>query len=194
MTSGYRFVDHLMPRESTRGPHSSVGPPARTKPRTSSSDQRSNKNGPIGAVLCAVIAGTVAPATSAHAVTGTADSSTFAARIVIGNDERACSAALVDREWLLTAASCFAANPAQDLTVAAGVPERQIVELVPRPDRDVVLTRLHRPVTNVTPVAVTTAAPGVGEELKFAGFGRTKIEWVPSTASTTSPLGAGCSG
>ncbi|MEV7894391.1 hypothetical protein AB0O63_09165, partial [Streptomyces cyaneofuscatus] len=53
------------------------------------------------AVLCTVIAGTVIPATSAHAVSGTADSSTFAARIVIGDDERACSAALVDREWLL---------------------------------------------------------------------------------------------
>lgn len=153
---------------------------------------------PIGAVLCAVMAGTVVPATSAHAVSGTADSSTFAARLVIGNDERACSAALVDREWLLTAASCFAANPAQDLTVTAGVPakrttatigrsdltatggaERQVVELVPRPDRDVVLARLNRPVTNVTPVAVATATPGVGEELTFAGFGRTKTEWAP---------------
>jgi hypothetical protein len=152
----------------------------------------------IGAVLCAAVAGGVIPAASAHAVTGTADTSSFAARLVIGNDERACSAALVDREWLLTAASCFAADPAQDLTVAAGVPAkrttatigrsdlastggavRQVVELVPRPDRDVVLARLNRPVTNVTPVAVATAAPGVGEELKFVGFGRTKTQWAP---------------
>ncbi|WP_461073606.1 trypsin-like serine protease, partial [Streptomyces pseudoechinosporeus] len=103
-----------------------------------------------------------------------------------------------DTEWLLTAASCFADNPAASLAVPAGKPAlkttatigrsdltgtngavRQVVELVPRTDRDVVLARLNRPVTNVAPLPLATTAPTAGEELKFAGYGRTQTEWAP---------------
>ncbi|KPI06628.1 peptidase S1 and S6 chymotrypsin/Hap [Actinobacteria bacterium OK074] len=137
----------------------------------------------------------------ASAVTGPAVTDTtfaYTAQLAIGDYDRGCSGVLVDTEWLLTAASCFADDPAASLAVPAGKPKpattatigrsdltstggavRQVVELVPRTDRDVVLARLNRPVTNVAPVALATAAPAAGEELKFAGYGRTKTEWAP---------------
>ncbi|EYT81049.1 esterase [Streptomyces sp. Tu 6176] len=156
----------------------------------------------LAALATALIAGPLAVcAAPASAVTGTpvTDASfAFTAQVVVGDHDRGCSGVLVDTEWLLTAASCFADNPASDLTVPAGKPKakttatvgradlsgtdgavREIVELVPRADRDVVLARLNRPVTNVAPVALAATAPAAGEELKFAGYGRNKTEWAP---------------
>ncbi|WP_026253035.1 S1 family peptidase [Streptomyces sp. PsTaAH-124] len=156
----------------------------------------------LAALATALIAGPLAVcAAPASAVTGTpvTDASfAFTAQVVVGDHDRGCSGVLVDTEWLLTAASCFADNPASDLTVPAGKPKakttatvgradlsgtdgavREIVELVPRADRDVVLARLNRPVTNVAPVALAATAPAAGEELKFAGYGRDKTEWAP---------------
>ncbi|WP_374223423.1 trypsin-like serine protease [Streptomyces sp. F63] len=145
----------------------------------------------------------------AGAVTGPASPASetthaYTAQVTVGPHDRGCSGVLVDREWLLTAASCFADNPAADLTVPAGKPARkttatigrtdltstsagavrEVVELVPRTDRDVVLARLSRPVTNVTPIALATAAPAAGEELKFAGYGRSATEWAPLNLHT----------
>jgi hypothetical protein len=116
----------------------------------------------------------------------------------LDDTRRAFSGALVDTQWILTAASCFADNPAASLNVPAGAPkrkttavigrtdltgtqgaDRRIVELVPRTDRDVVLARLNRPVTDVTQVALATSAAAAGEQLTFAGYGRTKTEWAP---------------
>ncbi|MFJ8712617.1 trypsin-like serine protease [Streptomyces violaceus] len=127
----------------------------------------------------------------------------YAARIIVGDHHRGCSGVLVDSEWLLTAASCFADNPAASLAVPAGKPRwkttatigradltsttgavREIVELVPRADRDAVLARLDRPVTAVSPIALATAAPAAGEELKLAGYGRSKTEWAPLNLRT----------
>lgn len=143
----------------------------------------------------------VLSAAPAHAVTGTAASDTtygYTARLDIGDGTRACSGTLVDAEWLLTAASCFADDPATSLGVPAGAPKlrttatlgrtdlttsdgevRRVVELVPRADRDLVLARLSRPVTTVAPVALATTAAAAGEELRVAGYGRTKREWAP---------------
>ncbi|MFJ6994756.1 S1 family peptidase [Streptomyces sp. NPDC003090] len=153
----------------------------------------------LAALTAALIAAPLCvPAT---AVTGTAEaegSLAFTARLDIGNGERACSGALVDREWILTAASCFADDPAVSLAVPAGSPKlkttatigrtdltttagvvRNVVEVVAHPSRDAALVRLNRPVTTITPVAVSATPAAVGEELKVAGYGRTKTEWAP---------------
>ncbi len=161
----------------------------------------------LGAALAAgSLALSAAPAAAITGGTPVADSDTtyaYTAKVVIGDHDRGCSAALVDSEWLMTAASCFAADPAASLAVPAGAPakrttaivgradlagtqgaERKIVEIVPRTDRDVVLARMSRPVTNVTPIALAAAQPAAGAEVGFAGYGRTKTEWAPMRLHT----------
>ncbi|MEV5013286.1 trypsin-like serine protease [Streptomyces sp. NPDC053780] len=175
----------------------------------------------LGAVLAAgSLALSTAPAVAITGGTPVAGSDTthaYTAQITIGAHDRGCSAVLVDAEWLLTAASCFAENPAASLAVPAGAPakpttaviglsgtqgaERRVVEIVPRTDRDVVLARLSRPVTNVTPAQLATAAPAAGAELTFAGYGRTKTVWAPLelhtgtyTLDSTAATSAGVTG
>ncbi|WP_121748473.1 trypsin-like serine protease [Streptomyces sp. E2N166] len=163
----------------------------------------------LAALAASLIAGPIAlTAVPAAAVTGPAvpDSDTtraYAAQVIVGDHERGCSGVLVDTEWLLTAASCFAENPAESLTVPSGKPAlkttatigrsnltgtggavRDIVELVPRTDRDVVLARLSRPVTGVAPIGLAATAPTAGEELTLAGYGRSKTEWAPLNLHT----------
>ncbi|MES4832448.1 S1 family peptidase, partial [Streptomyces anthocyanicus] len=185
---------------------------------------RRSRSAVLGAVLTA---GSLALSTAAAvAVTGgtpVADSDTthaYTAQITVGAHDRGCSAVLVDAEWLLTAASCFAEDPAASLAVPAGVPakattavigrsdlsgtqgaERRVVEIVPRTDRDVVLARLNRPVTNVTPAQLATTAPTAGAELTFAGYGRTDTVWAPLqlhtgtyTVDSTAATSAGVTG
>ncbi|MFJ7159218.1 FG-GAP-like repeat-containing protein [Streptomyces sp. NPDC101118] len=133
----------------------------------------------------------------------------FTARLDIGDGQRACSAALIAPQWLATSARCFATDTGST-EVAAGKPKwktlatigrtdlttangqvREVVELVPRGDRDMVLARLASPTTGITPIPIATRAPEVGEEFKVAGFGRTKTEWAPTKLHTaTFTLGA----
>ncbi|MER6678076.1 S1 family peptidase [Streptomyces sp. NPDC000983] len=139
--------------------------------------------------------------TPANAVSGTAAADgalAFTARLEIGDGQKACSAALVDPYWLLTATSCFADDPAVSLAIPTGAPElkttatigrtdltttagetRTITELVPHPSRDAVLARLSRPVTTIAPVSLASAAAAPGEQLTVAGYGRTASEWAP---------------
>ncbi|MGA5323738.1 trypsin-like serine protease [Streptomyces seoulensis] len=124
----------------------------------------------------------------------------FTARLDIGDGRKACSGSLVNRNWLLTAAGCFADDSAKSLVVPAGAPKlkttaiigrtdltstagekRDIVELVPysSSSRDVVLARLGRPVTTVTPVDISATQAAAGEDLTVAGYGRTATERSP---------------
>ncbi|MEU3350299.1 FG-GAP-like repeat-containing protein [Streptomyces sp. NPDC037389] len=164
-------------------------------------DKRSRTAWTRGLVATGAAAAAVLSTTPAQAVEGATakDSFQFTAKLDIGG-ERSCSAALVDEQWLITAASCFADNPAQDVKIAAGAPKLKttatigrtdltrdngavldVVQLVPREDRDVVLARLAKPMTGVTPAAIAAGAPIQGEELRVTGYGRTKNEWVPDT-------------
>ncbi|MFD9535305.1 FG-GAP-like repeat-containing protein [Streptomyces sp. NPDC060010] len=116
----------------------------------------------------------------------------FTGTLNIGDGKRSCTATLVDPSWVLAAKSCFGDNPRESINVAAGTPKEKtiltlgahitdITELAPRTDRDVLLARLARPASAITPVPVSSKAPSAGEELTVAGYGRTKSEWRPAT-------------
>ncbi|MFJ6383632.1 trypsin-like serine protease [Kitasatospora sp. NPDC092039] len=177
------------------------------------SQYRSRRAGVLAAVAAA--AGTLSTFAPAGAVTGdptAAGSYTFTARLLIGDNLRACTGALIDQYWVIGAASCFADDPAQPQALAAGAPKwgtvatvgaksAQVVELVPRQDRDLVMARLATPVEDVVPLAVATTAPTAGQSLRVPGFGRTKSEWIPNTPhagafglDTVSPAGVGLTG
>lgn len=142
----------------------------------------------------ALLSTAVMTGTPAVALTGPAAAPgayPYAVRLTIGGeaDSRACTGTLVDRFWVLTAASCLAATPGS--TVTAGKPALkttatlsdgkavEVTEVAPRPDRDAALVRLATPVTGIAAAPLATAAPATGAELTAAGFGRTKTEWVP---------------
>ncbi|MGW6983053.1 trypsin-like serine protease [Streptomyces sp. NPDC054932] len=122
----------------------------------------------------------------------------FSGKLTIGDGKRSCSAALVDPQWVISAKSCFADDPAQSNTVVAGPPKDKttvvvglrdllfkgghhsdIAELVPHPDRDLVMARLATPAANVTPAVFSPSAPAAGHSLTVSGYGRTKTVWAP---------------
>ncbi|MFE7595519.1 trypsin-like serine protease, partial [Kitasatospora sp. NPDC057512] len=151
-----------------------------------------------GVLVAAAAAGTLSTFSPAGAVSGPAaadNTDTATARLVIGDNARGCTGALVDRSWVLTAASCFSDDPAQPQALVAGAPKwkttvtlggksAEVAELVPRADRDLVMARLASPVDGVVPLAVAATAPTAGQSLRVAGFGRTKDEWVPNKLHT----------
>ncbi|MFI6008176.1 FG-GAP-like repeat-containing protein [Streptomyces sp. NPDC051243] len=127
------------------------------------------------------------------------------------DNERACSGTLVDTQWVLTAASCFAADPQQATSLTRGKPplpavvtadgnkpvpgvselKQGVREIVPYPGRDLVMARLDDVTTAGNPLDgpfeigsadVSGAAPTRGDQLKALGYGRTKLEWTPERA------------
>ncbi|MGW2016707.1 FG-GAP-like repeat-containing protein [Streptomyces sp. NPDC001927] len=141
---------------------------------------------------------TTAPATALTGTDATAQLN-FTAKITVG-EQGACTGALVDTQWVLTAATCFAPDgkpaagaPAVPTTVTvgrtdlsqAGGSTQKAVELVPHPDRDLVMVKLTTKVLDpaIAPVRVSTT-PATGELLTKAGFGRTKTEWAPNKLHT----------
>ncbi|MFE2585816.1 trypsin-like serine protease [Streptomyces sp. NPDC059378] len=124
----------------------------------------------------------------------------YVAKINVG-EQTACTGTLVDPQWVLTAATCFAADgkppagkPAATTTVTVGRTDltqtggsvQQAIWLIPHADRDLVLVRLATRITDpaVKPVPLATTPAAAGEELVLAGFGRTKAEWVPDKLHT----------
>ncbi|MER5718974.1 S1 family peptidase [Streptomyces sp. NPDC002132] len=167
---------------------------------------------PFGPAAAAFLASVVALAAGAlatvpaHGVAGGSPdtgSYAFTAKLDIGNGTRSCTGTLVEQQWLVTAASCFVENPAAGTMVTAGAPRLKttatigrtdlsatggtvadVVELVPRADRDLVMARLAAPVPGITPARIATTAPQSGEALIAAGYGRTKDVWVPDRLHT----------
>ncbi|MET8545035.1 trypsin-like serine protease [Kitasatospora sp. NPDC004799] len=184
------------------------------------SHTRSRRAGALVAAAAAGTLSTVAPAGAVSGDTAADGSYAFTARLVVGDNLRACTGALVDRFWVLTAASCFSDDPAQPQALAAGAPKwrttvtvgrtdltttggrtAEIAELVPRADRDLVMARLATPVDGIAPLPVTTAAPTVGQTLRVPGYGRTRTEWVTNrlhsgafSLDTVSATGIGTTG
>ncbi|MGW2651630.1 trypsin-like serine protease [Streptomyces sp. NPDC001393] len=165
---------------------------------------RSRSAWTTGLLAAATVAATAAGALPATALSGPEAPAayTFTAALDVG-DQRGCSATLVAPQWLLTAASCFADTPGS--SVATGAPKlkttatigsgtQQVVNLVPRTDRDVVMAQLATPVSGITPAPVAATTPAAGDQVQAVGYGRTHDEWVPdhahSAAFTVSSVGA----
>ncbi|WP_167455514.1 FG-GAP-like repeat-containing protein [Streptomyces tirandamycinicus] len=151
------------------------------------------------ALLAAPVVLSAAPATALTGVDAPAQLN-YVAKISVG-EQAACTGTLIDRQWVLTAATCFAADgklpagkPAISTTVTVGRADLtqtggsvlSAIRLVPHADRDLVLVKLAAKITDpgITPVRLATTPASAGEELMKAGFGRTKTEWMPDKLHT----------
>lgn len=131
----------------------------------------------VGVVTVLATAATALPATALNGAVASAQLN-FSAKIVIG-EKTACTGALVDPQWVLTAKSCFTAagvsttsKPAVATTVTVGRTDlaqtggsvQQALSIVPHPDRNLTLVRLSARVSsNVTPVKIATTPAAAGE-------------------------------
>ncbi|MFC8943232.1 trypsin-like serine protease, partial [Streptomyces griseoincarnatus] len=152
-------------------------------------------------LVAALLISSMAVAPAAEALVGdqvTEGEQLYVVKLEIGAHDRACSGALVEELWVLTAASCFVDDPAQYATLVPGAPAlatqaivgrtdststagavRGVVELVPMAGRDLTLARLSSPVTNVEPVSLSSVPAVTSDTVEVSGYGRTADEWAP---------------
>ncbi|MEU3578907.1 trypsin-like serine protease [Streptomyces globisporus] len=160
-------------------------------------------------LLATSLAVGVLTATPAQALSGTVVANgthTFTAKVEIGEGDtkRACTGALIDPRWVVSASSCFTTGTATlvrgkpagkatatigrtDLTSTGGHVS-EIVEVVPYEGRDLVMARLAAPAAGISPVGIATTPATVGTTLTAVGYGRTQTEWVPNKLHTGSFL------
>ncbi|MEU8665273.1 trypsin-like serine protease [Streptomyces anulatus] len=152
-------------------------------------------------LLAASLAAGVLTAIPAQALSGTAvavGTHTFTAKLEIGEGatKSACTGALVDPRWVITAGSCFTTGttslvrgkPAAKTTATIGRTDltatgghvSEITEIVPYEGRDLVLARLAAPAAGISPVTIATTPTTAGAALTAVGYGRTRTEWVPN--------------
>ncbi|MFG3188102.1 FG-GAP-like repeat-containing protein [Streptomyces omiyaensis] len=154
-----------------------------------------------GAAIAALATSLVSsPSQALQSVDSDAAAHPYSAHILVGDSDRACSGALVAPQWVLTSKSCFAdasgvvpGKPQAATKVTVGRPDltqtgagaaRTATALVAHPDRDLVMVKLSTRVNNVQPVALAATPAAGGQELRAAGYGRTKTSWVPDRLHT----------
>ncbi|MGW6651440.1 trypsin-like serine protease [Streptomyces rubiginosohelvolus] len=152
-------------------------------------------------LLATSLAAGVLTATPAQALSGTAVANgthIFTAKIEIreGDTKRACTGALIDPRWIVSASNCFTTGtatlvrgkPAAKATATIGRTSltssgghvSDIVEVVPYEGRDLVMARLAAPAAGISPVGIATTPATAGTTLTAVGYGRTQTEWVPN--------------
>ena len=116
--------------------------------------------------------------------------------------DSACSAALITRQWIITAGHCFhdvnrisvSGPPPYKTTATVGVadvsdPSAQVVavtDVIQSPTTDVAVAKLDRPIRRVRPLRLSFTPPTVGEPVRLTGWGSLRdVDPTPSTRLQT---------